>query len=72
LPELAGQTIAAQMFVQPEQNGPIWSATAQPVQLKITAVEATQLKAEIVSGSLANSSTGATQAVTGTFQGVLQ
>ena len=72
LPELAGQTIAAQMFVQPEQNGPIWSATAQPVQLKITAVEAKQLKAEIVSGSLANSSTGAVQAVTGTFQGVLQ
>ena len=72
LAELAGQTLAAQMFVQPQQNGPVWSATAQPVQLKITAVEAKQLKAEIVSGSLANSGTGATQAVTGTFQGVLQ
>jgi predicted small secreted protein len=71
LSELSGQTLAAQMFVQPEQNGPVWSATAQPVQLKITAVEDKQLKAEIVGGSLANSSTGTTQAVTGTFQGVL-
>ena len=39
LAELAGQTIGAQMFVQPQQNGPLWTATAQPVQLKITAIE---------------------------------
>ena len=72
LAELAGQTLAAQMFVQAQENGPVWSATDQTVQLKITAVEKQQLKAEIVSGSLANSGTGATQAVTGTFEGVLQ
>ncbi|NLF70643.1 MAG: hypothetical protein GX575_16550 [Candidatus Anammoximicrobium sp.] len=72
LAELTGQTLAAQMFVQPQQNGPVWSAIAEPVQLKITAVDKTELKAEIVGGSLANSGTGAAQAVTGTFQGVLQ
>jgi len=72
LAELTGQTLAAQMFVQPQQNGPVWSATAEPVQLKITAVEEKQLKAEIVGGNLANSGTGATQAVTGSFEGVLQ
>lgn len=71
LAELAGQTLAAQMFVQPQEKGPIWSATAQPVQLKIIALEEKGLKAEIVSGSLSHSGTGATQAVTGTFQGVL-
>ncbi len=72
LADLAGQTLAAQMFVQAQENGPVWSATDQPVQLKITAVEEKQLKAEIVSGSLAHSGTGATQAVSGTFEGVLQ
>jgi predicted small secreted protein len=71
LAELTGQTLAAQMFVQPQQNGPVWSATAQPVQLKITAVQEKEVKAEIVGGSLAHSGTGATQAVTGTFQGML-
>ena len=72
LAELAGQTLAAQMFVQPQQNGPIWAATTQPIQLKIASVDEKQLKAEIVSGNLANSGTGATLAVTGSFQGVLR
>lgn len=71
LAELAGQTLAAQMFVQPQQNGPLWSATAQPIQLKVTSVAEKQLKAEIVGGSLVHSDTGAGQAVTGTFEGVL-
>jgi hypothetical protein len=72
LAELAGQTVAAQMFVQPQQNGPLWTATAQPVQLKITAIQDKLVKAEIVGGNLAHSGTGATQAVTGAFEGVLQ
>jgi hypothetical protein len=71
LAELAGQTIGAQMFVQPQQNGPLWTATAQPVQLKITAVEGKILKAELAGGSLTQSATGASQVVTGVFEGVL-
>jgi hypothetical protein len=71
LAELAGQTIGAQMFVQPQQNGPLWIATAQPVQLKITAVDGKSLKAELAGGSLTHSVTGASQAVTGAFEGVL-
>ncbi len=71
LAELTGQTIGAQMFVQPQQNGPLWTATAQPVQLKITSIEGKLLKAELAGGSLTHSVTGASQAVTGTFEGVL-
>ena len=71
LAELAGQTIGAQMFVQPQQNGPLWIATAQPVQLKITAVDGKLLKAELAGGSLTHSVTGASQPVTGAFEGVL-
>ena len=71
LAELAGQTIGAQMFVQPQQDGPLWTATVQPVQLKITAIEGKVLKAEIAGGSLTQSATGASQAVTGAFEGVL-
>jgi len=72
LAELAGQTLDAQMFVQPQENGPLWTATAEPVQLKITSVEDKTLRAEIVGGILVHSDTGATQAVTGAFEGVLQ
>jgi len=71
LAELTGQTLGAQMFVQSQQNGPLWTATAQPVQLKITAIEGKLLKAEIAGGSLTQSATGASQPVTGAFEGVL-
>jgi len=69
--ELAGRTLDAQMFVQLEPDGPLWAATTQPVPLKVTAVDGKLLRAELVGGSLTHSVTGASQPVTGTFEGVL-
>lgn len=69
--ELAGQTFDAQLFIQREADGPLWTATDQPVQLKITSIQDNVLQAEIVGGSLIHSSTGATQPVTGVFEGIL-
>jgi hypothetical protein len=71
LPGLKGQTIPAQLFVQAQKDGPVWSTNKDLVQLKITAVDAKTMSAELVSGSLLNASTGASQAVKGAFQGVL-
>lgn len=71
LAEMKGQTLAAQMFVQLEPNGPLWTATTQPVSLRITAVDGNLIRAELAGGSLTHSATGATQTVAGTFEGVL-
>jgi hypothetical protein len=70
--QLAGQTFDAQMFVQSQENGPLWAATVQPVQLKITSIEERRITVEIVGGSLVHSTTGTSQVVTGVFEGVLQ
>jgi hypothetical protein len=70
--ELAGQTLAAHLFVQSQPNGPIWFTQSELVQLKVTSVDRQTIQAEIVSGTLAHSGSGTTQAVAGTFQGVLQ
>lgn len=72
LAELAGQTIAAQVFVQPQENGPLWTATDQPVQLKVASIDQGKLTAEIAGGNLVNSQTGASQAMAGTFEGMVQ
>ncbi len=71
LTELTGQTLAAQMFLQPEADGPLWTATTQPVSLKITAIDGKRIRAELAGGSLTHSATGASQSVTGVFEGVL-
>jgi hypothetical protein len=70
--ELAGQTIPAQMFVQLQQDGPIWHAELEPVQLKITSVQDKLLNAELAGGTLLDTGSGTTQPVQGSFQGVLQ
>lgn len=69
--QLAGQTFDAQMFVQQQENGPLWTATDPPIQLKITSLQDKVLRAEIVEGNLVHSGTGAATAVTGAFEGVL-
>lgn len=71
LAELKGQTVAAQLFLQSESNGPTWYSKSAPVQLKITAIDSKLLTAEIAGGALYNTASGATQAVKGTFQGAL-
>jgi hypothetical protein len=72
LPELAGQTVAAQLFVQPEADGTIWYTDTDLVQLKIVGVDEKQVTAELVEGSLLSTSGDAEQAVKGTFTGVIQ
>jgi hypothetical protein len=72
LAELAGQTVAAQMFVQPQQDEATWATTSDLVQLKVTSVDETMLSAEIVDGSLFNTATGTVQPVKGTLNGALR
>ena len=72
LAELANQTIAAQLFVQPQPDGATWATSSDLVQLKVTSVDEKMLSAEIVDGSLLNTGSGAVQPVKGTFSGVLR
>ena len=59
LTELRGQTVAAQMYVQTEANGPIWFADGgRPVQLKIATVEDKVVSAQIAGGTLVNATDG--------------
>jgi hypothetical protein len=69
--ELKGQTVPAELFVQPQKDGPTWSTRGELVQLKIVSVEAKTLTAEIAGGALIHDGTGASQAVKGTLQAVL-
>ena len=71
LADLNGQTIPAQLFVQAQKDGPTWSTQQELVQVKITVVDAKNVSAELAGGSLLNASTGASQAVKGTFKGVV-
>ena len=69
--ELVGQVLSARLFVQPQQNGPLWySAVGSPVEVKIVSIQEQTLTAELVGGTLGNTTTGQT-GVTGTFQGIL-
>lgn len=70
--ELAGQTIPAELFVQPQQEGPVWCTQREPVQLKIVAVDPQAFAIEVVGGALVNARSGARQPVKGTLRGVLQ
>lgn len=70
--ELVGQVASARLFVQPQQNGPLWySAIGAPVEVKIVSIEEQMLTAEIVGGTLASTASGEV-GVTGTFEAVLQ
>lgn len=71
LAELQGQTVAAQLYVQAKEEGPAWSTQQELVQLKITAVDEKTVSAELVSGTLQNAASGASQPVKGVFKGVL-
>lgn len=71
LAELVGQTVGAQAFVQPQADGPTWAPQPALVQLKILAVDAKTLTAEIVGGALVHSGTAAAQPVKGVLKGVL-
>jgi hypothetical protein len=70
--ELIGQTLAAQVFVQTAEDGATWHTETDPVQIKIASIEDKMVSAEVVSGALTSTETGASQPIQGTFSGVLQ
>ncbi len=72
LPELVGQTVSATMFVKPTAEGPTWSTAGETtVQVKIVAVEGSNVTAEVTGGTLTRSDGGATQNAVGKFTAVV-
>jgi hypothetical protein len=71
--ELAGKTVAAQMFVQHKKDGPIWHSLApEHAQLRIDEAAKGSIKATIVGGQLVSTETGEAMDVSGTFSGSLK
>jgi hypothetical protein len=72
LAELAGQSVQAQLFVQPQSGGPVWFTDREhPVELKIAAIDEKLLTAEFTGGSLQSTDGAAAAGVAGKFSGVL-
>lgn len=72
LSELVGQTVPAVMYVKTAADAPTWhTATEQPVQLKVVAVEDKLVTAEVVGGTLARTDGQETKTASGKFVGVL-
>lgn len=69
---LAGQTVAADMFVLAAADGPLWFSRKAPVQLKIASVQEKVVSAEIVGGELFNTADGTSSPVKGSCSGALQ
>lgn len=70
--ELVGQIVSSRLFVQPTADGPLWySATGNPVELKVVSVEEHLLTAELAGGLLQSTTDGAEVKANGTFCGVL-
>lgn len=73
LAELAEEKLAAQLYVQAEPEGPVWhSPDDQPVELTISTAGDTSVEGQLLRGSLINTDTGQSVAVTGKFIGSLQ
>jgi hypothetical protein len=71
LAELAGQTIAADMFVMTQATGPVWFSRTAPIKLKIKSIVDKSVSAEITEGQLFNTSNGQDVPIQGSFNGVL-
>lgn len=70
--ELVGEPLAARMFVQREDQGPILlSDVSTPIELKITSVEDQLVSAELTRATLRDTTTGAEIPVTGKLTGIL-
>jgi hypothetical protein len=71
--ELVGSTVAAQVFVQAVEGGPIWhSREPDYVQLRIDSVEDGAITGTFVGGQLVSTASGEAMDITGTFSGSLQ
>ena len=72
LSELAGQSLQAKMFVQTQQGGPIFYSGEDAVQVTLQSIEDDKVLGEFVSGNLIQGDSGASQPVTGSFEGVVR
>ncbi len=71
--ELAGKTVAAQMYVQHKKDGPIWHSLApEHAQLRIDEAAGGSIKATVVGGQLVSTETGEAMDVAGSFSGSLK
>jgi hypothetical protein len=69
---LVGAVIPAEVYVQPEADGPIWHTAAdQPAQIVVRGAAADGFAADL-QGVFVNSATGASQSVTGKLNGSLK
>ena len=72
LAELTGQVVTARLFVQPQENGPVWfNEESAPIELRIVSIDEKLLTAEVAGGNLRNAQTGVDVPVTGKFSGVV-
>jgi hypothetical protein len=68
--QLNGQTFQAMLFVQTEEEGPLWcSSRDSPVELKIISVTGDAFIAEITRGKVVNTQTQAESEVSGKLTG---
>ena len=71
--ELVGKTVSAQVFVQAQQDGPIWhSREPDGVQLRIDEAAAGAIKGTFVGGQLVSTETGQAMDISGSFSGTLR
>jgi len=71
--ELAGKTVSAEVFVQPNSEGPVWHSRGPGhVQLQIEEVSEDSIAGKILGGQLISTETGQPIDVTGTFSGSLR
>ena len=71
--ELTGKTVSAELFVQPNADGPVWHSRGPGhVQMRIEEVSDDSIAGKILGGQLISTETGRPIDVTGTFSGSLR
>lgn len=70
LHELAGQSVEAQMYVQPSDGGPVWrTLPGERVEIQFTSLEGGAFTARIVAGKLVSTDGERSRDVEGTLSG---
>lgn len=72
LPSMVGQTVAAEMFVQKEADGAVWSTSSELVQMKINSFQEDVLSGEFVGGAVSGPGGAGSHVAAGVFEAVLQ
>jgi hypothetical protein len=69
LTELVGRSLPAKMFVQIEPAGPVFYSGDDAVQVTLGSIADGKVLGQFVSGNVIQADSGATQPVTGSFEG---